>query len=57
VDGGKRPDWNTTLAAPLLSQAGQDAMWSLYEQTVRYLASQSGRVTPVNIPMILEMLR
>lgn len=56
VDGGKRPNWNPTLAAPLLSQPDQDAMWSLYEATVRYAASQSARVAAVNIPMILEML-
>lgn len=57
VDGGKRPNWDTSLAAPLLSQPEQDAMWSLYEQTVRYVASQTSRVTPVNIPMVLEMLK
>ncbi len=57
VDGGKRPNWNPSLAAPLLSQAEQDAMWAMYEQTVRYVASQSNRVTTVNIPMVLEMLR
>lgn len=57
VDGGKRPNWDTSLAAPLLSQPEQDAMWAMYEQTVRYVASQMDRVTPVNIPMVLEMLK
>ncbi|HMS00235.1 MAG TPA: hypothetical protein PKE62_13355 [Anaerolineales bacterium] len=57
VDGGKRPNWDPSLAAPLLTQAEQDAMWALYEQTVRYVASQTSRVTPVNIPMVLEMLK
>lgn len=56
LDGGKRPDWDPTLSAPLLPSAEQDAMWKIYEQTVRYVASQSNRITPVNLPMILEMI-
>ena len=56
VNGGKRPNWDPTLSAPLLSASEQDAMWTIYEQTVRYIASQSTRVTPVNLPMILQML-
>lgn len=57
VDGGKRPNWDPSLAAPLLSPAEQDAMWAMYEQTVRYAASQSSRVASVNIPMILELIK
>jgi hypothetical protein len=56
MNGGKRPNWDPTLSAPLLSSAEQEAMWAIYEQTVRYVASQSARVTPVNLPMILQML-
>ncbi len=57
VDGGKRPDWDPTLKAALLTQAQQDAVWSLYEQTVQYVASQAERVSAVNLPMVLEMLQ
>ncbi|MFQ5578586.1 MAG: hypothetical protein ACE5G8_16530 [Anaerolineae bacterium] len=57
VQGGKRPDWDISLQAPPLSQVEQEAQWALYEQTVRYAASQRERVTPVNLPLVLEMLR
>lgn len=56
VNGGKRPNWDPSLSAPLLSASEQEAMWTIYEQTVRYIASQSTRVTPVNLPMILQMI-
>jgi len=57
MNGGKRPPWNPELKAALLSQAGQDAMWAMYEQTVIYVASQQGRIAPVNLPMVLDMIR
>lgn len=57
VDGGKRPNWDPTLTSPLLSADDQAAMWALYEQTVRYVASLTGRVGVVNAPMILDMVR
>lgn len=56
VDGGKRPNWNPDLKSDLLSQTEQDAMWTMYEQTVIYVASQQNRIGAVNLPMILEML-
>ncbi|MBI3167589.1 MAG: hypothetical protein HYZ22_03870, partial [Chloroflexi bacterium] len=57
VDGGKRPNWNPSLQSPLLSQTEQDAMWTMYEQTVIYVASQSNRIGIVNLPMILKMIQ
>lgn len=57
VDGGKRPNWDPSLVSPLLSTAEQAAMWTLYEQTVRYVASLTGNVGVVNAPMILDMVR
>ncbi len=56
VDGGKRAPWNPELKAALLSPTEQDAMWTMYEQTVIYVSSQTGRVTPINLPMVLDML-
>lgn len=56
VDGGKRAPWNPELKAALLSQTEQDAMWAIYEQTVIYVASQSRHITPINLPMVLDML-
>lgn len=57
VDGGKRPNWNPDLKSPLLSQAEQDAMWAMYEQTVIYVASQRDRIGTVNLPMVLDMIQ
>ncbi|MBI5943597.1 MAG: hypothetical protein HY864_04455 [Chloroflexi bacterium] len=57
VDGGKRPNWNPSLQSPLLTQAEQDAMWAMYEQTVIYAASQRERIGIVNLPTVLEMIR
>lgn len=57
MDGGKRPNWDPTLTSPLISQADQDAMWAIYEQTVIHVASQQARITAVNLPMILDMLK
>ncbi len=56
VDGGKRPDWNLDLQSPLLSQAEQDAIWAMYEQTVLYVASQNARIGTVNLPMVLNLI-
>ena len=56
VDGGKRPNWDPNLKSPLLSQAEQDAMWAMYEQTVIYVASQNNRIGMVNLPMVLDMI-
>ena len=57
VDGGKRAPWNPELKAAPLSQAEQNAMWAIYEQTVIYVASQQGRITPVNLPIVLDMIQ
>ncbi len=57
VDGGKRPNWDPNLKSPLLSQAEQDAVWAMYEQTVSYVASQRDRIGTVNLPMVLEMIQ
>jgi len=57
MDGGKRPNWDPALTAPLISQVDQDAMWAIYEQTVSYIASQQTRITAVNLPMILNLLK
>jgi len=56
LGSGKRPPWDTTARAPLLSAEEQAAVWSLYEQTVRYVAAQSGRISAVNVPLVLDML-
>jgi hypothetical protein len=56
VDGSKRPNWNPDLKSPLLSQAEQDAMWAMYEQTVIYAASQNNRIGVVNLPMVLKLI-
>jgi hypothetical protein len=57
LDGGKRPNWDPSLQSPLLSQAGQDEVWAMYEQTVIYVASQQDRIGIVNLPMVLDMIR
>jgi hypothetical protein len=57
VDGGKRPNWNPSLQSPLLSQAEQDAVWAMYEQTVVYVASQRDRIGTVNLPMVLNTIK
>ncbi len=56
LNDGKRPPWDTSVRAPLLSAAEQDAMWALYEQTAQYIAVQSNRITPVDVPQVLDML-
>ncbi len=56
VQDRKRPDWDPTLKAAPLSQEEQDAVWALYEATVRYVVAQGARLTPLNIPLVLEML-
>ena len=56
VDGGKRPNWDPNLKSALLSQAEQDAMWGMYEQTIIYVASQRDRIGTVNFPMVLEFI-
>jgi hypothetical protein len=39
-DGGRRrPNWDATRKAPLLSAEEQTAMWTLYETTVRHAAA------------------
>lgn len=57
VYGGrnKRPPWNTTVQADLLSASDQTAMWTLYESTVAYVVALRARVTAVNAPQMLAM--
>jgi hypothetical protein len=57
IDGGKRAPWNPELKAVPLSQVEQDAVWAMYEQTVAYVASQQGRITVVNLPMVLGLIK
>ncbi|HFQ92728.1 MAG TPA: hypothetical protein ENK32_01865 [Anaerolineae bacterium] len=52
----KRPPWNPTLQAPLLPPEEREAVWSLYEATVRHAAAQGGRALPVNLPQVLAMV-
>jgi len=55
VQGGKRPPWDVSLRASLLTQDERTAVWSFYEETVRYAAEQRARVAPVNLPLTLAM--
>ncbi|MFQ5400654.1 MAG: hypothetical protein ACE5E7_13790 [Anaerolineae bacterium] len=56
VQDRKRPPWNPTLQAPPLSPAEQEAVWALYEATVRHVAAQNGQALPVNLPQVLAMI-
>ncbi len=56
VDGGKRPDWDPSLRAPLLDPAQREAMWTLYEQTVRHVAAQASQISAVNLAGVLALL-
>lgn len=56
VQDRRRPPWNPDLKADLLSPAEQDAVWALYEATVRYVAAHPEAVTAVNLPDVLAML-
>ncbi|GAB4524730.1 MAG: hypothetical protein Fur0018_08530 [Anaerolineales bacterium] len=51
----RRPPWNPDLKAPLLSPQEQEAMWALYEATVRYVAAHPEAVTAVNLRGVLAM--
>lgn len=42
------PPYDTSLTSDLLSDADTDAMWKLYEDTVKYIASESDRYTVLN---------
>lgn len=52
----KRPPWNPSLRASLLSQERQDAVWSLYEAAVGHVAAESPRLTAISAPGILRMI-
>ena len=56
VQDRKRPPWNPTLQAPLLPPEEREAVWSLYEATVRHVAAQGGQALPVNLPQVLAMV-
>lgn len=56
LGGDFSPPWDPGRKAALLTKEARDAMWALYESTVEYVASINGRVTPVNAPMISDML-
>jgi hypothetical protein len=55
----RKPPYNTSLKANLLTADKQAAMWTLYESTVIYVASlrTQGKVTPVNAPTMLAMVK
>lgn len=53
---GRKPSWDTSYKAYLLSEEEQEEIWSLYESAVVYVASIRDRVTPVNAPTILEFI-
>lgn len=57
IQDRRRPPWNPDLKAPLLSPAEQEAVWALYEATVGYAAAHPDKVTAVNLPLVLEMLK
>ncbi|GAB4270426.1 MAG: hypothetical protein Kow0080_14870 [Candidatus Promineifilaceae bacterium] len=56
VQNRKRPPWNPALQAPPLSPQEQEAVWALYEATVRHVAAQGKQVQPVNLPQVLGMM-
>ncbi len=49
LDDRRQPPWNPALKADLLSDEERDAMWRLYEDTVRYVAAQMPRIQPLNL--------
>jgi len=55
----RKPPYDTSLKAKLLSQADQDQMWALYESTVIYAASlkTQGKATLVNAPTMYAMAK
>lgn len=56
LDGGKRPPWDPTQTATLLTDEEQEAMWSLYENMVRYAASRRPELEIVNARGVLNLL-
>lgn len=50
------PPWDLTKKAPLLSQTERDAMWTLYDKSVRYAASIRDRAGLLNLRDIAGML-
>lgn len=56
LNNKRTPNWDTTQKSTLLSQTEQDAIWSFYEETLQYVATQQGRMRIVNLPLVLEML-
>lgn len=44
----KRPNWDISKKAALTSETEQQAMWTLYEDAVRYAASQAATLGTVN---------
>ena len=51
----KQPPWDASVKSNLLPEDQQTAMWQMYRDTVRYVASIQNRVTPVNAPLILSL--
>lgn len=53
---GRKPSWDTSYKAGLISVEAQAEVWSLYESAVIYVSSIRDRVTPINAATILELV-
>ena len=55
----RKPPYNTSLKANLLSAEKQSAMWTLYESTVLAVAAlrNQGKVSAVNAPTMVAMVK
>ncbi len=53
---GRKPPWDTSYKAGLLSEEDQDEIWALYESAVIYVDSIRDRVTPINAATIKELV-
>lgn len=51
----KRPPWDPSQKAALLSPSQQEAMWQLYAQTVAYAASLRSQLRLLNAPQLLAL--
>ena len=55
VQDRRRPPWDPTLAAPLLTTEERDAMWTTYEDTVRLVAERED-LESLNLRDLLEAM-
>ncbi len=54
--GPKRPPFDPTRLADLLSDSDQLAVWKQYEKTVKYVGRKRETYQPVNAPLVVEMI-